>query len=74
MFQELEICLRKLNDLALNPYNLHLIINMYDNLIRQEEELGQSNKIENLKEQRDSYILMNEYEKEKEKVNECSIF
>ncbi len=47
---------------------------MYDNLIRQEEELGQSNKIENLKEQRDSYILMNEYEKEKEKVNECSIF
>ena len=78
LFQDLEKCLQKLNDLALNRYNFQLIINMYDNLIRQEEELGHSNKIENLKEQRNRYIFMNKYENEKEKEkkneNECSIF
>ena len=51
---------------------------MYDNLIRQEEELENSNKIEKLKEERDRYILMNKIEKEKEKEKElldnCSIF
>ena len=60
MFQELEKCLQKLNDLALNPYNFQLIIKMYDNLIRQEEELENSNKIEK--------------EKEKEQLDNCSIF
>ena len=72
LFQELKKCLQQLNDLALNRYNLQLIINMYDNLIRQEEELGLSNKIENLKEQRNRYIFMNKYEKEKE--ISCNIF
>ena len=60
LFQELKKCFLNLNDLALNPYNYQFIINIYDNLINQEEELGQSNKIENLKKQRNTYILMNE--------------
>ena len=74
MFQELQYCLLKLNDLALNPYNFQLIIKMYDNLIIQEEELGNSNKIENLKQQRERYIFLNKYQKEKEEIMNCSIF
>jgi signal recognition particle GTPase len=74
LFQELQYCLLKLNDLALNPYNFQLIIKMYDNLIIQEEELGNSNKIENLKQQRERYIFLNKYQKEKEEIMNCSIF
>ena len=65
-YKQLESCLEKLNNLALNPSNFQLILNMYDQLIQQEEELGNSDKIEKLKKQREQYTIMKETaEKEK---------
>lgn len=72
-YEELESCLRKLNDLALNPSNFQLTLNMYDQLIQQEEQLENSVKIENLKKQREQYIIMKETA-EKEKGKEFGLY
>lgn len=86
-YEQLESSLKKLNDLALNPSNFQLILNMYDQLIQQEEELGHSDKIENLKKQREQYTIMKEtaekektdglyvhFRKEEIKLIPCSVF
>ena len=82
MLQELTNSLEKLDDLALNELNIKLCLNIFDDLIKQEEYLENKNNIKILKQKKKEYTLLSETEKKSdEKIishysdrNDCNIF
>lgn len=60
MLEELEENLLHLNDLALNRSNYDLFIKIFDDLIKQEENLGNKENVEKIKQQKKDFILIND--------------
>ena len=58
MLEELKISLYNLNDLALNESNYELCIKIFNDLIKQEENMGNKENVEKIKQQKKDFILL----------------
>ena len=62
LYKELRGSLFQLNEIALNPLNFQLIFKILDELIKQEKEIGNLERVKSLKLQKRNYLTMNKAE------------
>ena len=62
LYKELRESLFQLNEIALNPLNFQLIFKILDELIKQEKEIGNLERVKSLKLQKRNYLTMNKAE------------
>ena len=61
---DLKESLFQLNEIALNQINFQLIYKILDELIKQEEEIGNIEKVKSLKKEKNKYLTINKAEDE----------
>lgn len=64
LYKDLKESLFQLNEIALNQINFQLIYKILDELIKQEEEIGNIEKVKSLKKEKNKYLTINKAEDE----------